>query len=429
MVEKIISVLKNYKDIDYKLTEVKKERLENYFVKKQREIDRLVKTTHYYLTVYTTFEEDGEKYRGSAAIEIYPSTGGLESPIDEAIFAAGYVKNKYYPLVNCNLAPHGGVDTDLGGMGQADAMKSLQAALYSQDNKQNGFINYSEFFVSKLNYRVINSKGLDISFTKHKAFIESAATWKENNKEVEFYESYNLNECNTGLISQRVGKLFEYAAQKTAAINMPKISGIDVVLSGECIKRFFEYFYTNSNASSVYNGQSVFKVGGDVQGSSYNDKISMSLAPFLKGSTESAQYDSDGFALDNQEVIKEGVLLKYWGDIRYSYYLGIAPTGSIGNYIISGGTYSNGDLRSGEFLEIVSFSDFHMNSVTGDFGAEARLGFYCKGGEKTAVTGGSISGNIKNVLGEIKMSKGQMQFNNFVGPEAIRVKNINIAGI
>ncbi len=427
MIDKILNVLKTYKNIDYKITEVKKTRLENYFVKKEREMDRFVDTKHIYLGIYKVFEEDGEKYRGSASAEIHPtmSDSEISKCIDDAIFGAGFVKNKFYPLVSEKQEPFGEIKSELENVDFKTILNRLEKAFYSNDNKTNGFLNYSEFFISKLDYRIINSKGVDVSFTKYRIFIETSATWNENNKEVEFCEAFTFSGCDEKFISESVERLLDSAKLKTTASNMPKISDADILLKGECLKNFFSYFYANSSAANVYTGQSTFKIGESLQ--SGGDKISMSLNPFLKGSTASSLYDDDGFALKNQEIIKDGVLQKYWGDVRFSHYLNVEPMGNISNFEISGGTYSVDELRQGKYLELISFSDFHMDSVTGDFGSEIRLGFYCDGQSKIAVTGGSISGNIKNVLDALKMSKETAQFNNFVGPEMISVRNVSIA--
>lgn len=52
------------------------------------------------LTVYKDFEEDGEKYRGSMKIELFPSM--TEDEVDEkikvALKGAMSVKNKWYAL-------------------------------------------------------------------------------------------------------------------------------------------------------------------------------------------------------------------------------------------------------------------------------------------------------------------------------------------
>ena len=155
----------------------------------------------------------------------------------------------------------------------------------------------------------------------------------------------------------------------------------------------------------------------------------MTLDPKLENSTSSLPYDADGFHLSRTQVIEDGLLLKYWGDLRHSYYLGVEPTGNIGNFLIEGGRESIEDMKSEPYLELVSFSDFQMDELTGDFGGEIRLGWYFDGKDTIPVTGGSISGNIKDVEKEIYLSEEMQKINNFVGPKTIQLTNVSIAGI
>lgn len=71
----------------------------------------------------------------------------------------------------------------------------------------------------------------------------------------------------------------------------------------------------------------------------------MSLNPFMENSTESTPYDEDGFKLEKIDIIKDGVLLRYWGDVRHSYYLNAEPTGNIGNVFFAGGSKSVDEMK------------------------------------------------------------------------------------
>jgi len=51
------------------------------------------------------------------------------------------------------------------------------------------------------------------------------------------------------------------------------------------------------------------------------------------------------------------------------------------------------EMHAVPYIEPVMFSDFRLDSMTGDFGAEVRLAYYFDGKNVTPVTGGSISGS------------------------------------
>ena len=50
------------------------------------------------------------------------------------------------------------------------------------------------------------------------------------------------------------------------------------------------------------------------------------------------------------------------------------------------------------------FSDFRLDPVTGDFGAEMRLAYWFDGERRRPVTGGSISGSVTELRSTMKRS-------------------------
>jgi PmbA protein len=392
-------------------------------------MNRFADVSHTYLTVYKVFEEGGKRYRGSARAEIHPgmTRPEIKAAIDEAIYAAGFVMNEYYPLVEKGGEVTAMPLSDIEAAGLNGALEKLKAAVYSLDNHEKGCLSYSEFFVAKKEVRTLNSNGIDVSYTVYTADIETAVNWADG-KEIEIMTRYVTASCETEPVKDRIARLFEEAAQKPRAGMTPAVKDMNILLTGECLREFFRYYYSNADASNIYNNLSTFKVNDALQGEAKGDRLTMTLEPLMEGSTLSKPCDSDGFALKDVELISEGKLSGYWGDIRHSSYLNIPPTGSISNYRVSGGTKALAELKAGPYLELTSFSDFHMNSMTGDFAGEIRLGYYFDGKETLPVTGGSISGNIKNVHGNMFMSVEKAQYNEYSGPRTICIRDAVIAG-
>ena len=463
MLDTILSAIAEYDELEYMIVEESITRLESFFVKKQLEMDRRVDVTHTLLTVYKVFDEDGKKFRGSSVTEIHPGMTHNEiiSSIDEALFAAGFVKNEYYPLVtnddaytqleeNANSKRDITSETDL-----ISELTSLISALYAEDNHENGYLSYSEFFVAKKDVRILNSKGIDRTYAVYTTDVETAVNWMQGT-EIEISGQYVMAGFNAKLLQKRVSNLFEVAAKKPLAQMTPAVKDMNILLTGECLSEFFGYYVINANAVNVYNGVSTFKVGdvlqrvaddsvsddssveetGDTPANDSSgadciimgDKLSITLDPFLAGATGSKPYDNDGFPLDRVELIKDGVLSRYWGNVRYSSYLDMPPTGLISSFVVAGGTKSVAKMKEQPYLELISFSGFQMDAVTGNFASEIRLGFYFDGSETVAVTGGSISGNIKNVHNDMYFSVERDQFNNYDGPQTICIRNVTISG-
>lgn len=78
---------------------------------------------------------------------------------------------------------------------------------------------------------------------------------------------------------------------------------------------------------------------------------------------------------------------------------------------------------------MLSFSDFITEPLTGDFGGEFRLAYYSDpDGQRYPVTGGSVSGNIKDVQAQMYLSRETQSTTGFKGPLAIRLPEISVAG-
>jgi predicted Zn-dependent protease len=108
--------------------------------------------------------------------------------------------------------------------------------------------------------------------------------------------------------------------------------------------------------------------------------------------------------------------------------MNIDPTGELTNITVEPGKYDKKDLRNGKYLEIVSFSDFQVNELTGNYGGEIRLGYLSDGKSLIPVTGGSISGNMSEIADNFVLSNTCTQYFNYYGPDAIKFENSSING-
>ncbi|MCL2571281.1 MAG: metallopeptidase TldD-related protein [Defluviitaleaceae bacterium] len=432
MLELLLKTLKTFDNVEYLIQETKTHKVEGYNIKKQSEMSREVASTLISLTLYVTFAEEKKKYRGSYNVNIHPGTSQeeLKEIISQGIYAAGFVKNAYYPLVS--PTPSKPVSTKT--IDTTKALADLQAVFHACDTNPVGHLSFSEFFITRSDIRRINSNGVDVTYTTYQVFVETAVHWPSpSGKEIEIYEAYRFSLDNVDTASDylqnRIQELFTVAEKKAIAKPTPSVEDINILLSGECLSTFFSYYKDCANARMIYQELSTFKEGTRVQGADNSDLLTLTLEPLMEGSAYSRPYDEHGQPLEDHIVIKDGKLLKYWGDTRFSSYLDITPTGNIHNIHITGGTATDADLRKGPYLELVSFSDFQANAITGDFGSEIRLGFYFDGNNITPVTGGSISGNMNKIQDGLKMSAQTRQYNSYLGPATVCIKGASISGV
>ena len=94
-----------------------------------------------------------------------------------------------------------------------------------------------------------------------------------------------------------------------------------------------------------------------------------------------------------------------------------------------GGTESEAELRTGDFLEVVEFSDFQVDSITGDIAGEIRLAYLHQGGKVTPVCGGSVSGSFPELLKTMRFSKESRQYNTMLIPSVTRLQGVTVTGV
>ena len=98
------------------------------------------------------------------------------------------------------------------------------------------------------------------------------------------------------------------------------------------------------------------------------------------------------------------------------------------NCTVSGGTESEQDLRTGDYLEVVEFSDFQVDEITGDITGEIRLAYLHQDGKVTPVSGGSVSGNMAELAKTMRFSKESRQYNCHLIPSVTRLQGVTVTG-
>jgi predicted Zn-dependent protease len=432
MNSELVSLLENNKQISaWKLNEKQTESVELFFIKKDLDMDRAKAVSHSTLTVYVDFEEQGKKYRGSSSSEIHPTMTeeDMERTIERLSFAASFVKNEPYPLASSSEAKTTEKYSNLAEKTLYEWVPEITKAIYEADIHEKGGVNSAELFLNKNTIHIMNSEGVDVSFTSYSGTLEFITTWKESQEEIELYRNLDFASFTPELFKQEVEGMIKQCKDKAVAKPTPSVKDIAVILTGTPVQEFFKYYYNQASVISVYNNISTLKVGDNVQGANViGDTVNITLDPNLHNSVLSVPYDQDGFPLTKIELYKDGVLERNWGPVRFSHYLKATPTGNIENLSVKGGRKALSELKQESYLELVAFSDFQMDTVTGDFAGEIRLGYYYDGTSVVPVTGGSLSGNIKKVQEQMYLSKELQQDNNFVGPKTILLKGASVAG-
>lgn len=421
MINKILSVLEELGIKIYKINERIDKSVEGFFIKESIQMDRIKKTKEYLLTVYVDFKEEEKKYRGASKIILYNNMSDEEirNEIEGASYAALLLKNDYYPIVGeCEKIENKSNLKENEYNLEEDLVK-VYNTVYKKRDDVNSSINSCEIFINTSEERIVNSFGVDVRYNKYSLEIECISQCND----VEIYNRYKYNKLDENLIDYDVKKAFELTDLRYDAKETVETGKYNIILRDEYIATFMNYYRDKSNVKLICNGTSNFKINNMIQGENTSgSKITLSL-------DSNEEYNEDGLKIKKENILSQGIIKNYHGDLSYSYYLNSKPTGKLDKIIVSSGEKSLKEMRKENYVEILSFSDFQMDSITGSFGGEIRLALYYKDGEIIPITGGSISGNILDVQEDMHLSKEICKFNSYEGPIALEITNINITGL
>jgi len=423
MIETIVKNLEANSVDAWKIREENIESEEYFFVGNKVDLGRAKKVKKYEVTVYRDFEEGEKKYRGSSTVTVSPGTTAEEivHSIQEAFFAAGFAKNPWYPMAPKFSRRFETAEHDLH-----DLSRDAIGAIFDNEKPYNSWLNSVEIFVTRNGYRILNSEGVDVAFSKYRTYIESIVS-SSGREEVELYDQLLLELPDSERIRERISRLLLMVCERANAVPTPALDRIPVVLTGEPAKEVMRYYLKQADARLKYDRISEAEPGDSVQSGESGDKITLEVVPELEGSYFSLPVDNDGFIIGKRTVIENGILRNYWGDIKYSHYLGIEPTGAVLNFSVGHGSLSIDEMRKVDHLEVTNFSAVDVDETTGDFGGEIRLGWYFDGSERIVVSGGSVTGNLRE-LESIYLSKETELNEDYYGPVSIAIEGLKISG-
>jgi predicted Zn-dependent protease len=425
----IIELLNENKKVSaWKLTEVETESCELFYVLKKLETNRATNNKDINLTIYV----DKEGTRGSADIVIYSymEEDEIRKAIEEGVYSASFAQNKFYEIPGPTDETIVSKVSNLSEKPFVNVIEDIVSAVFKADTHKEGWLNSTEFFLYKKNIHIRNSKGVDISYVRYYGNIEVIPTWKSEHEEVELYKMIEFGNLDLDYITKEVNDILLLAKLRSEAVTLPKGVKANILLSDEEAKEIVDYFVSDLSYMSEYTHMSISKIGESVQGEEIKgDLLNVKLVPSLVNSVRNAPVDRDGVVLKEIDVIKDGVALTRHGDYRFGYYLGEEhPTGSYSNMKVKCGTTSEEEMKKKPYIECLKFSGMQMDSFSGFFGGEVRLGIYFDGEKTYPVTGFSISGNIKEKRAELTLSKESISTSSgYEGPKYILVPGMDIA--
>jgi PmbA protein len=421
----IIDILRNSGAYAWRITDTVTKGWEFYFIRHSLDQNRAKDIENIQITVFVK-SEDGKSV-GSASADMGPDETKeyVELTVKDLIFQAGLVKDAFYELkAPGDVTVNDNADIDLNKISAdfIDTMKNLK-----EDDET--YMNSYEIFVSSITRRIVTSTGIDVTEKYPVSLLETVVNAKNNEHEIEFYKLYDSGTCLKDEVSSDIAATMRHGKQRLVAEKTPNLGKMDVAFTSEDAVRLYELFKDGLDNAYLFMKYSPFKKGEEIAKDVKGDKITLKALKNLPGSSMNRETDEEGTPIRDLVLMKDNVPQAYHGGTKFSYYMGEKDSFIVSNYEVEGGTSKAADLLKGPVLECVFFSDFQVDTLSGDIFGEIRLAYLHEAdGTVRPVTGGSISGNLKELLSDMKMSVERARYDNALIPACTRIANVTVTG-
>jgi predicted Zn-dependent protease len=356
--------------------------------------------------------------------------------IDQATLVAGLVANPVHGLPGpAPIPPIPLCDNDLqkdaSGVMQ-NAMESIRAEAAKHPKVR---MTAAECFGELHHTHLINSRGIDATQESTRIDVEFVLHGRKGESESETFDALTRRRIIDLDLESAIEKRAQYTVDSLAACQPTNWQG-PVILRDDALAIFLagddlngSVIQTLASAESKYVrlspwelGKSIFK--GEVKGDPFTVWANRA-APF---GSASDSFDTEGLPAQRVELIRENLLVAFTASQRYGDYLKIPATGAFGNIELPAGKTPAKDLLADPYIEIVQFSWFNPDSITGDFATEIRFGYLVEKGKRKPFKGGQLVGNYLDALANVRWSTETGFFGDYIGPHMARFNDLKITG-
>ena len=423
MFEQVKSILAEIGCTAFELTEVTTTAWEFYFIRHRLDQNRTVETKTLEAKLFRTLE-DGKLGAASGSISPTLSPAELRKALENLYYQAQFVRNPAYNLNDKPLPAVASQPVDVAAIA-----KSFLTAMQNVPETATERVNSYEIFVREIQKTFENANGVTASYTYPSSMIEVVVNAEKDGHEIELYRQFNSGVCDPEKLTRDVARAMQYGKDRLLAGPTPKLGKADVIFSSRDAVSIYEYFAERMNAQLQFMKLSDWKVGEPIADYTTGDRVSVFAAATLENSSQSFPVDAEGARIRERYLIRDGVAENIWGNRQMSQYLGVQDSSNVYNFVVSGGTAPAEALHEGDYLELVEFSDFQVDSVGGDLMGEIRLGYWHHDGKVDIITGGSVSGQMQDVIPSMRMSKETEQYDTAVIPKETRLHGLTITGV
>ena len=422
--EKLKQILRESGCDGWEITDVKTHGNEYYFIGHRLDQNRVRQVRHITLNVYEK-SEDG-KFIGKAGAEIYPDDPEelLRKQVAQLVYSASLIRNPLYTLNPARPA----VSAERRNISRNDISRDFIRLMQEVPETENEYINSFEIFVSEKEIHFENSEGVDLAESYPVSMMETVVNAKNENHEIELYRMYRSGECAADMIREDLEKTMRTGRDRLHTKPTPNLKKAPVIFSGEQAVRIAEFFLDHTDAAFIYQRMSDWKKEEPYAKEIKGDTVTLKALKTLENSPANRSFDAEGAPIRDLVLIDQGTVKNYHGSRMFSCGIGLEDSFIVSNFELCGGTYTQEQLREGTYLEAMEFSDFQVDTLTGDIFGEIRLAYLHEGGSVIAVSGGSVSGNMNELLKQMRMSRDMKTVASAAVPALIRLENVTVSG-
>jgi PmbA protein len=430
MLERIVAALRARADIQgWSARLVRSREVQLYAVPDTVEARRAIASERYVIHVLRqTGGLDAARCGGGNAT-LLPGDD-IDAAIDAAALMAGLVQNQPYtlpapsPLPDLLLA-----DPKI----QADAQATLDellARLRAAAAHLHVRLAAAELYAEEQTTHLLNSRGIDATQTGTTIDMEWVLLCRDGERATESLVELRSRRVDDIDIEAEVAARARQAADLLRAGAPPDYHGA-VVLRGATLATFLNggVIQTLASAATKFGKLSRWEIGEPVfYGPAAGDPLTVFANRRLPFGVRASRFDDEGQPAQRVELIRDGRLCAFTANQRYADYLGIAATGDFGDIEVLAGATPEAALLAEPYVEVVAFSWFTPNEISGDFSAEIRLGYLVEDDRRTPFKGGALVGNVIEALANARWSAETGFFGDYQGPQTARFGSLAVAG-
>lgn len=402
-----------------------------YAVPQTVEAERDVTNERYVLDVLRTNPgPDGAPSVGTGNVTILPGDD-VAKAVEAASGMAGLAHNPPHKIPGPAKIPSVPLADPALQANPAQMAEELMIRLHAAAARHpRARLTSGECFAEEEITAIRNSRGVEAEQTATRIDLEWVVQARQDGKEVESYTELTRRRAADFDLEGEVRRQAEYVIDLLTAVPPPDFEG-PVVLRGETLRVFFDaaVLQTLASASSKYRKFTEWELGRTIfKSEAQGDPLTIWATRTLPYGSQSDRFDEEGLPAQRVELIRRGVLRHFAASQRYSDYLHLPATGAFGNIEVPAGRTPAARLVGGPHVEVVSFSWFDPDPISGEFASEIRQAYLVENGQRQAFRGGLLVGNYLEALANARWSAETGFYGSYAGPQLVRFAKLRVAG-